>query len=396
MARKLVRVEIAIAVDNPAEAERARNILYEAKDLAIVRFHRGDLPAIMLSADAIDRFLLWKSSVDGVHEDTLGRMRMRLLSFSHFLQSPSLPLITADDMAKWHRVVAARHGHSRRYLNERSGLCPDTIQKYLHALRQFCAWARDVAHAAPVDLPCERFRIKNTGKIKGNRYPPKALTCQELRRVVQLLSKKHEHIALVIVGMFLLGARPVQLFRLRWSDIRKPTIEHQGRIDLLPCKGAPERSIPFHRGSQKETLFLRCAELFSAFRKRKPKRDDYVFIPAHPRSRCGWSTSVFDHRLRQVCSALHIHEFVAYATRHTLGTVLQQSSPNAATVQATMGHSNVTTQEVYSWRTGSDAVEGLSIAEGLLAGMVENSTPERKHTATVGFSGELPKGIRLI
>lgn len=390
-----VRVELSISGLSEEDGIRARAIFQEARAQALMRFHRGDLPAIPLTADSIDRFLFWKEPIGGVTPLTISRMRTRLLSFAEFFGGRPVSLITADDMSAWYHSLSSRSGNARRYNRERPGLSPETVKKYLSDLRQFCAWARDVVNAAPVDLPCERFRIRSSGRISGNRYPPKALTYQELRHIVVSLNKRHPHVGAVIRGMFLLGARPVQLFRLRWSDFRVPTKVNHGKLDLAACKGAPERSLLIGRDTEKNRLFLDCARLFEKYRGRKHRRDDFIFIPAHRRSSGGWTSSVFAHRLHQVCATLGIRDFVAYVTRHTLGTILQQNTRNLATVQATLGHLNVHTQEAYSWRTSADAVEGLQAAEDLMRGLGLSGLPGGGQSDGGCVIAQLPAGFTL-
>lgn len=393
---RLIRVELSVTVDSDAAADRARALFRELRSEALMRFHRGDRPAIAITADTIDRFLLWKEPSSGCGADTLRRIRVRLVSFADFFGGRALSLITADDMAAWYRAVASRRGHARRYNRDREGLSPETVQKYLQSLRQFCSWARDVVHGAPADLPCERFRIRSCGKIKGNRYPPKALTYNELLRILRRISDLHPHVGVVLRSLVLFGARPVQLFRIRWEDYRKPTKKHAGIVHLGACKGAPERSIEIPYGSHKHRVFLQCAELFVKNRRRRHRACDLVFVPVRNTGRGGgWSTSVFDHRVGAICGALKIKGFTPYVLRHTLCTLLQQHAVSLASVQATMGHMNVDTQRVYGHRTSTDAVRGLAQVEKLMPDLWGGELPEQTGKTGVVVQSQLPLGLTL-
>ncbi len=376
--KKTVRREFSKVVNSDSEARRFLDIFNEYGALALAAFENGKQATLSLNQENIERFVNYQSSLSGWTADTEKSKRRNLESFLNYFGSRPLSLIFADDMANWCRHVSGKSGKKRRYETSYSTLSVDTVRKYLADLRQFVRWARLVEKAALPDLPCELFKLKAKGKTRGNQYTPQALTLTEFSRIVRRLHGRYPHVAAVVRGVFLFGARPAQLFALSWDDVALPSKKDFGKVDLQACKGGVESSVVVEYGSKKHQLLLDCKALFKSFRGRRAKRADKVFVSQNGRSTSGgWTSQSFAGRLRACCRKVQVKDFVVYKSRHTSATLLQQvGGIGLGSIQATLQHSRVTTQENYSHRFSSDALAGREQLEKLMPVLEPVEVPE--------------------
>lgn len=388
-----VRAELSMTVDSHEEAERLDRLLASALDDAKRRFLRGDRPCCSIREimeDFLDQQEIWR----GNSKSTIAAYRRRLEMFADAFGDKPLDRIAREELQEWIRRRVAQKGKRRRY-HPGKGVSRDTVNNDLKALRRFCDWAAECGHA-PAGLEIMTVpKLHVKGKIRGNRFPPRALVRQNFMHILRRIRKAAPHVALVLRAMLLLGGRPEAIFALRWRDVELPR-GGNGEVKMPPLKGGAEGSVPVACGSHLHDVFTEARQIFRKFHGRRPNNDDPVFCTMRGRSRrraLGWKTDVYGHELDRVCSKLGIEGFTAYTARHSAVTWLQQQpGVSNAAVQAYARHLRVSTQDAYSHRSGADGEPAYHAMESVLGrhsgrkrGVPENGDMEDMVSALQGI-----------
>lgn len=372
------RREASIPAQTADEAERADAMIRAAIEDAKRRYYRGDRSCIALSDATIADFLAHQSVARANDAKSLASYRARLRRFAERFADRPLESIGREKIERWIADRLRAKGHRRRYCPAAS-LSRDTVNADLKALRAFCRWAisRGLAPAGLEILSVPTLRV--TGKIRGNRYPPRALVRHNFLDILRRINRKSPQLALVLRGMILLGARPAALFAINRADIQMPTSTSAGSVALRPTKGGAEGSIAIPPGSLREALFRDAIALFARYHGRRPRADDPAFPSRRGKLRSrplGWSSATFANALRKACGRLRIRNFSAYTARHSAITWLQQQpGVSAASIQSFARHLQVTTQEAYSHRTGAEAERAYAQMETAMSGESGSKAP---------------------
>lgn len=361
-----VRREVRRRFASADEAAQFARLLDEAVEDATQRFERGESPCISI-AEGMDDFLSHQKYIEANAASTVGAYRRRLERFVAAFGNVPLSSITREMVYAWLRDRLGDEGNRRTHHPDRR-VCRDTVNQDLKALRRFARWAVEVGRApSGLDLVLVR-PLKISGKVRGNRFVPKALVRHEFMQIVRALARAgYEHLAFVLEGMQLFMLREEALFRLTPAHVAMPTRQCAGAIDAPAVKHGPDGSIAVPFGSRKHDLLRRLVEFFRQVHGRQPRKREPLFVTRRGRStrrRLGWSTDVFGHELRRVCDRLGYADFTAYQARHSIISWLQQQEGvSLADIQAAARHMRISTQEVYSHRSGVDGLSAYEAAE---------------------------------
>ena len=153
------------------------------------------------------------------------------------------------------------------------------------------------------------------------------------------------------LDMFLIqtyaGARPVEIARLTWDDVKLDEEEPQNsRIKLWNLKGS---------GKRKRTRWMHLSPILIDVFKRQTKSPKNKFV-FHTRNGTPYSIEnpdgsskvpAFTRYIKKAVDALGLKGRTSYALRHSFGTWLLNNGENLVTVMRLMGHTKVTTTQRY-------------------------------------------------
>lgn len=176
------------------------------------------------------------------------------------------------------------------------------------------------------------------------------LDYDEANRMFEYIKTKRPALYNLYICLVFLGARPIELARLKWDDVR---LDHKNpersTVKLWHQKGAGKlvrtRRVALHPFVY-EAL---CRELI-----KRSSRDNFVFRNQHNKP---WriladsgraNTPAFADYFVEIKKELNFnHKLVCYSMRHTFGSWLVQNGETLVTVKDLMGHANINTTMNY-------------------------------------------------
>lgn len=262
--------------------------------------------------------------------NTLRNYGRDLERYSEFILARKETLTTAgaDDISAFLEALAA------------DGLAASTAALKCSALRQFYAFLYEEGHradnpAAAVDRP----RIK--------RPLPKILTAEEVRRLVEALTAKDAkalRLRAMIELLYGAGLRVSELVALPLAAASA------GQAILVKGKGGKERLVPVG-GAARRALdaYLPARLEFLATNRDGDKAPSPWLFPS--RGKSGHVTAArFAQMLKDLAGAAGIsRERVSpHVLRHAFATHLLAGGADLRSVQAMLGHADITTTEIYT------------------------------------------------
>jgi len=338
-----------------ADAERAERLVVEGHREIKLRIERAEKPCIAIR-EGVEDFLGYCQSVRGITSSTATDYRRRLERFAEMLPglNGDVPLdgFGLPDLA--------------RYVSSRSDqVGPRTINAEIITLKAFATWAIRFGHVPDgITLHWREFE-----KVHE---PPRKITWMqrdELERTIQRFEEVAPHVASLLWLLAYTGARPKALCSLRWENVKLPTDEECGVLELPPLK----RGLPGSKVFQAESPIHRVLLFAKASAKRLHRRAGRsvrirqhhpIFLNAHGKP---WSQKVFSDAVRYHADRLGLEGFTAYVVRHSVVTHLKRLGLSANEIQHWAGHKLVTTQAAYDHTLGTDgqaAVDAASEAFG--------------------------------
>lgn len=275
--------------------------------------------------DLIEYFLEYLTLERGLSLNTVTSYRFDLLKYYEFVV-----LKKQLTFQKVDREIISQYYH---YLNQIK-LAINSIFRNLVALKMFYRFLLSERYIEN-DLALYIEFPKLTKKL------PEVLTLKELDKLlaeknfIGLIGKRDQAI---IELLYATGIRVTELINLKRNDIN---LDHQ----LLKCigKGNKERWIPFTERVQKVLLdYLQTIR--PKFKKRK--ETDRLFLNNHgqPISR----QSIF-YLVKKYAQESGIRKNVTpHTLRHTLATHLIENGADLRTVQEMLGHSDISTTQIYT------------------------------------------------
>jgi len=311
----------------------------------------------------VEKFLRYCKNNEGLDPGTVQDYRRDLWRLRRRFPKRSLQSITVKEIDAWTEELLK--DKSRSYANNILGRC-----------RRFARWCRlrgfirGELHMPWVD-DMRRLRIKPR--------PRQVLPLSDLIAAIRRIERKAEHVALVLWGMLLTGARPQALIRARWKHVHMPMGPIPGLIELPALKHGQVATTTITRGSLLEAILMRARDLYREFhgrragtRGRYATKRDPVFPTRRGASRInpgGWTRGTFCNAVRRYANSQALPNFVAYVSRHSVITWLRLQGMDADKVQRYARHRSLRTQEAYVHNAGIEAIEAQQTIEQAIRGI---------------------------
>lgn len=226
---------------------------------------------------------------------------------------------------------------------QEQGLAATSIRRKLASLKLFFRFL--VNEKAVGESPVSDFGVK----YRRASVLPRVLSREEVRRLIRAsydsismasghTARKHllaVRNALMLEFLFALGLRIDELVSLRLHDINLDS----GSITV---KG---------KGNKERVLFLENEEVGTLLRAYLESRKNTGNVNAAlflNRSGARLSTSTVARVFRQLCSKARIeNHYTPHCLRHTMATLLLENGADVRSVQEILGHSSITTTQIY-------------------------------------------------
>ncbi len=280
-------------------------------------------------SQAIDEFLESRRVDRGAADRTVEAYRRDLIEFARWLKADGVAAVRSVDLDEF---LSHLHKNGRK---------PASVARKVSSLRQFfkfCCLERGLranpAEALQSPAPAKRI--------------PKHLTHEQVTLLLETVDrglpypgfKKPELLrardAAMVYLIYATGLRVSELVGLRTQDVDREL----GYVRVMG-KGEKERIAPFAPlAGQKLTAYL-------AFRPSLNPKSDHVFL--NHRGEEGLSRQAFWRILRDLTLAAGIGEPVSpHWLRHSFATHLLQSGMNLRSLQLLLGHSDLSTTQIYT------------------------------------------------
>lgn len=278
--------------------------------------------------ESIETYLLNCTFERKLDDKTISAYRLDLNQFAAIIQSEvSLCELSKEDVSRWLQVLSKyRHGTVKRKIASLHG--------FMRYLENEYDW---------FDSPLRRMRIR----IKNPVRLPEVMTSEEVKRVLKYLEYKAGTVETnssyilamrnraVIELLFGSGMRVGELCGLCNRDVDM----RRGQIHIIG-KGNKERIVDICLPVIKDAL-----KKWLAARSSSARPDSPFFTTRQGRALAPQTVRSLVERLRTVC---RIDKHVTPHTfRHTFATLLLEEDVDIASIQRILGHSSITTTQIY-------------------------------------------------
>ncbi len=258
----------------------------------------------------IETFLEALFAEKGASLNTLSAYKTDLVAFFSFLNGQDVFRVSRD-------ILEA-------YMGSLSDLSAKTVQRRLSSLSHFYAFY--VREGKLSFNP-----VKTVDRPKLPKSLPKLMTEADASLLIKTAAQNPQHLAMVEL-LYATGIRVSELISLRKSDI-----DWQNECILVKGKGNKQRWVPF-TPCAKEALISICtlnssSWIFKSPHKDKPLTRQRVFqVMKDLANSCGIDAS----------------NISPHIMRHSFATHLLENGANLMSVQHLLGHSDISTTEIYT------------------------------------------------
>lgn len=285
----------------------------------------------MHNSDYVSIFIDAMKTRRNLSPRTLRAYESDLRAFALFLGARQVITLAANDIQSYVSAL------------ESAGLSATTIRRKLATLRVFFKFLYDekLCKATPIWRNTERYRIP--------KHLPKVIAREDMIRLLTVAHSQVETCAgksirrqyralrdlLIIELLFSLGLRIDELTHLNLDDINlsdsSVVVHGKGRKDRLLYLSSPEV----------RSLVQRYVTLRS-----EVAVDSQSFLLNRLGTRLGNSSvsRIFDALLKRAGISRH---FTPHCLRHTMATMLIENGADVRSVQEILGHSSISTTEIY-------------------------------------------------
>ena len=269
-----------------------------------------------------------------------------LTKFENFLQT------TQKDYAK----LVAQDLTNFEVALKSSGLALSSINRTLSAVKGFYKYA-----ALEFDIPNPTLEIVSA---KIARKLPKALSVDEVTKLIESAKREGDYISLrdfaILELLYSSGGRVSEIVGVNTSDISVSTMD-EGDVTVLKLKGkgSKERLVPLGKFAVAaiEDYFTRTRPALAA---KNPKNEPALFLNARGKRlsrQSAWQIVLDAARATGLEGKVSPHVF-----RHSYATHLLDGGADIRVVQELLGHSSVTTTQIYTLITIDKVRESYSTA----------------------------------
>lgn len=236
--------------------------------------------------------------------ETITNYTQAINQFSSWLRRPIETTTKADIMSYL------------SYLLHEKKLARSSISTYLIQLQTFFKWM--VNEKYMLEDPCKRV-----DKIKVDKKAPIYLTMEEMARM--FATAKHNRRDYLVVSMlYATGVRVSELVNIKKSDIDF----NRNNIKVFG-KGSKERIVKIPDSFREELKIY--TQVFAA---------DQLLFPLTP--------STIEKDIKRIAARANISKKITpHKLRHTFATHMLQAGSNIVAIQKLMGHSSLSTTQIY-------------------------------------------------
>ena len=287
-------------------------------------------------------------------ENTVAAYHQDLVCFHRFCSSNKVDtLLKGDDILSY-----------LRHLREERKLQPTTIRRRLLTLRAFATWlhrSHRIADFGFSDLELEMRLPKRLPRPIDNGTLIALLSSgtaksQSTTTAIPFDFSPTDPTQSTLLAMNILivtGIRVGELTHIHLSDI-----SDGARRIRIRGKGNKERSVYIGNAALRAAL-----KDYLAKRTETPVNTDYLFLN---RSTGRLTEQAFRLRLRRLSSALGIRPHITpHRFRHSAATLLIEAGVDIRIVQRLLGHSSISTTEIYTHVSDASLMAALQTADPL-------------------------------
>jgi len=278
-----------------------------------------------MSADFISSFLSYLSVERGLSRNTVESYRLDLKGFSEFLSRREKPLeaFGRDDIIDY--VGERRDG----------GFAASSICRLISSLKSFAKFL--IIEKVIFDDPTETLRTPE----RWQRLP-RAIGFDEINELlsIQINNSAFLRDSAMLELMYSSGLRVSEVVLLKVNDVN-----YESGFLRVKGKGSKERVVPMNERA-KEKMLRYMLELRPALLKKK--QSQYLFLSNRgaPMTRQRfWQT------LKKLAGQAGI-EISPHVIRHSFATHLLEGGADLRSVQKMLGHSDISTTQVYTKVSG--------------------------------------------
>ncbi len=283
------------------------------------------------------------------------------------------------------RVNSDRH-------DQRAGpLSPATIHKFYRILRAMLNRAVDWGYLS--ENPCNKLPKEERPQP---RYKKRIILQEDqLKNLLSLLfalkdTARNVKYKLLVYLSLLGGTRRGELFALKWSDVDMDTRQIRIAKSLYKLKKTPATTKAPKTDGSERTIYIddRAVALLKQhhehqqlwLKKRKlTNKDDYLFLAVEQTEGSGIAKvanpSGFYHWLRNFMRKNGLQEIPLHSLRHMTATYALASGADLVSVQKIMGHTKISTTEIYLHDLEESKKKTANIISKNLGNMIGKDNP---------------------
>jgi integrase/recombinase XerD len=198
------------------------------------------------------------------------------------------------------------------------------------------------------------FELK--GKKRKAFKIPKVLTAKEKEKLLGFFNLRYwtqKRAKFIVEFLLNTGLRLEELIELRWKDISLQT----GKIHVVQGKGSKDRIIWINENTLKDLRVWKELQMEKMVQKGYEPLDVYYVFTSLNNNRIdqgNFRRVVYRASINSIGRKIYPH-----LLRHTYATDLLRSTKNLRIVQKALGHSNISTTQIYTHIVDSEMEDAL-------------------------------------
>ena len=276
----------------------------------------------------LDSFLVYLTMNRGLSKNTIESYSRDISSLTAFLDKEGI----SDPVAVSEREIAAFFEHLRK-----KKLSPRSVARNIVSLKQFFRFLL-------IENVITEDPLRNTVSPKPPKTLPHTLSLSEVETLLREPEKGKSEKALRDRAMLeVLYATGVRVSELVALELNRVNLDHGYVITL--GKGSKERIVPIGDAAIRKTR-----DYLSDARPRllRGRNSEYLFVTSRTASKM--SRQRFWRIIKDYALEAGIHSHITpHVLRHSFATHLLERGADLRSIQAMLGHSDISTTQIYTY-----------------------------------------------
>ncbi len=276
----------------------------------------------------LDSFLVYLTMNRGLSKNTIESYSRDISSLTAFLDKEGI----SDPVAVSEREIAAFFEHLRK-----KKLSPRSVARNIVSLKQFFRFLL-------IENVITEDPLRNTVSPKPPKTLPHTLSLSEVETLLREPEKGKSEKALRDRAMLeVLYATGVRVSELVSLELNRVNLDHGYVITL--GKGSKERIVPIGDAAIRKTR-----DYLSDARPRllRGRNSEYLFVTSRTASKM--SRQRFWRIIKDYALEAGIHSHITpHVLRHSFATHLLERGADLRSIQAMLGHSDISTTQIYTY-----------------------------------------------